>query len=268
MSRDWLKTVKKTAEKRPDVIVIHGVEGAGKTSFAAQFPEAAFMMSEHETGLITLASRGLVPACGHFPEFRKWGDVLEATDQMIAAKERPRTLVVDTTNGVESLLHDHVAAEKYGGDWSKKGFLNFQEGYKVSVPVWRTWLGKLDALRSAGTTIVLLCHTAIVNFKNPEGSDFHRFVAELHSETWSATKKFADLVLFLNFHVEVSDVEDQSGRGKGKGGRTRVYHCERAAAWDAKNRHGLPDRFVGKGSAEKDFAEFVRLVKAAGKAAS
>lgn len=259
---DWLKQLKTKAEKRPDVIVLHGVEGSGKTSFAAQFPGAAFMMSENESGLITLASKGLVPEAPHFPEFREYGHVLEATDEMVASKDRPRTLVVDTSNGIESLLHDHVAAEKYGGDWSKKGFLNFQEGYKVSVPIWREWLAKLDALRAAGTTIILLCHTRVENFKNPEGADFHRYVAELHPETWAATKKFADMVLFLNFHVEVSDVNDQTGRGKGKGGRTRVFHCERSAAWDAKNRHGLPSQFVGKGNAKDDFAEFVRLVKA------
>tara|TARA_R110000824_G_scaffold741_7_gene4621 strand:+ start:2516 stop:3319 length:804 start_codon:yes stop_codon:yes gene_type:complete len=259
---DWLKQLSTKAEKRPDILVVHGVEGSGKTSFAAQFPGAAFMMSENESGLLTLSSKGLVPEAAHFPVFRQWSEVIEATDQMIASKDRPRTLVVDTTNGIESLLHSHVARDKYGGDWSKKGFLNFQEGFKVSVPIWREWLAKLDALRSKGTTVVLLCHTRIENFKNPEGADFHRYVAELHPETLAATKKFADVVLFLNFHVEVAEVNDQSGRGKGKGGRTRLYHCERSAAWDAKNRHGLPAQFIGKGSAEKDFAEFVRLVKA------
>ena len=263
---DWLKTMKKTVDKRADVIVIHGVEGAGKTSFAAQFPGVAFMMSENETGLLTLMSKGLTPACDYFPQFGSFKEVREATREMIASKDRPRALAVDTANGIEGLLHRQVCDQEYGGQMTKKGFLAYQEGPKAAVVVWREWLAELDQLRSKGTTILMLSHTTTENFKNPEGADFDRYVAEMNSATWSATKKFADAILFVNFHHEVADVNE--GKGKGKGGRSRVYHCERSAAFDAKNRHGLPSQFVGKASAAEDFKEFVRLVGAgrAGKA--
>lgn len=259
---DWLKQVKRDAQLRKDVIVVHGVEGAGKTSFAAQFPDATFLMSDNETGLLTLMSRGLIPQCAYFPEFSSWKDVLEATDQMIASKERPRTLVVDVLNGIEQLLHKYVCATQYDNQMTKKGFLNFMEGYKASIPAWREWLGKLDQLRNAGTTIVLLCHTAVENFRNPEGADYHRYVAELHKETWAATKKFADMIIFINFAVAVDSVNKTTGTGKAQGGQNLIYHCQRSAQWDAKNRHNLPAYFAGQGNAKKDFDEFVRLVKA------
>lgn len=257
---DWLKKITRKTDKRPDVIVVHGVEGVGKSAFAAQFKEAVFMMSENETGIVKLRENGLVPEIGWFPQFTSWESLREATKEVKYTADRPRTLVVDTVNGIESLLHAHICQTKYAGDWGKKGFANYDEGPRASVPVWREWLADLDAVRSAGTTIVLLSHTKAVKFRNPEGADFDRYVAEMHAETWSATRKFADMILFLNFHVEVLDAKDN--RGKGVGGTSRVYHTQRGAAWDAKNRHNLPAKFLGKGSAAEDFKEFVRLVKA------
>ncbi len=264
---DWLKQRKKKAPKRAEVIVVHSLEGGGKTSFAAQFPGANFLMSANETGLHTLTSKKLIPECNYFPEFRLWNDVLDLTEEMIAApdKLRPRSIVVDTVNGIETLLHRHVCERDYGGNMTKNGFLSYKEGYLASMPDWRAWLDRLDKLRNLGTTIVLLCHTKIEKYNNPEGPDYHRFVAEVEAPTWGATRKFADLVVFLNFATEVSDVtggENKKKTGKGKGGLTRVYHFDRMAAFDAKQRHGLPTKFVGTGSAAGDFKEFVKLCKA------
>jgi len=260
---DWLKQRKETAPRRADVIVLHSTEGGGKTSWAAEFNSPTFAMSENETGLLTLMSKGLVPACAYFPEFQTWGEVVECTAQMVASSDAPRTLVIDTLNGIESLLFAHVCDTQYEGEMGKKGFLAFQEGPRAAVPIWREWLGKLDALRSHGTTVVLLCHSAVVNFKNPTGADYSRYVAEMHDVTWSATKKFADMVVFCEFHTEVGDVTAMGAkRGKGRGGRTRVYHFERSAAFDAKHRHGLPASMTGTGSARGDYEAFVELVKA------
>ena len=127
------------------------------------------------------------------------------------------------------------------------------------IPIWREWLAKLDLIRNAGSTVVLLAHCRAVNFKNPEGADFHRYVAESREKIWEATKKFADLISFLNFHTEV---EKDGTKRTGKGGKTRVYHFERSAAFDAKHRHGLPARMLGKGTTEADFAEFCKLIVA------
>lgn len=263
---DWLKQRSKKAPKRADVIVVVSPEGAGKTAFAANFTDATFAMSATETGLLTLMSKGLCPECSYFPEFKSWAEINEATDEMIASADRPRTFVVDTVNGVESLLVDHICRVKYDGEMTKKGFLNFQEGWDAILPPWRAWLSKLEALRNCGTTIVLLSHSRTINFKNPEGADYHRYVSELHEKSWAALKKFADMIVFLNFHVEVGDVDDASGKGKAKGGTRRVYHFERSGAWDAKHRHGLPPKMIGKGNSPDDYREFVSLVKAGSKA--
>ena len=82
---DWLKKRAKKAEKRPDVIVLYAVEGAGKTSFATNFRDPTFMMSGGETGLLHLMAKGLVPNVEFFPEFKTWEEISEATSECVAS---------------------------------------------------------------------------------------------------------------------------------------------------------------------------------------
>lgn len=258
----FMSQLQKTAKKRPDIIVAYGLEGSGKTSFAAQFPGATFMMSDNETGLLTLMSRGLVPDCPYFPPFSKWVDVMTATNEMIESSDRPQTLVIDVLNGIQTLCFQYVCDTQYDGDWSARGFMNFQNGYKESQKPWRSWMSLLDTLRDRGTRVLMLCHAQIENFRNPEGADYHRYTPEMHKEIWPITKKLADMILFINFATQVQDVDKATKKGKAVGGQNLMYHTRHSAQWDAKNRHGMAPYFMGSGSAEADYAEFVKLAKA------
>lgn len=258
---DWLKARKFKAPKRPDIIVIHSIEGGGKTSFAAQFPDATFMMSAAETGVVTLSSKGLIPDVGYFPEFKGFDDVLDVSHQIAAASDadRPKTVVVDTINGVEILLKGKAIHQHHNGD-----ALAFEswggQGYKAIQAEWFEWIQALERIREAGSTVILLSHTRVVTFKNPDGTDYSRYVSELSEPSWNAIRKVADLIAFVNFNTTVEKDSKTAIKGKGKGGKTRVYYFERAAAWDAKQRHGLPEMMVGTGSAKGDFDEFKRLL--------
>ncbi len=45
-------------------------------------------------------------------------------------------------------------------------------------------------------------------------------------------------MLFVNYRIQI--VEGSDGKLKAQGGKERIMHAERSAAWDAKNRFGLP----------------------------
>jgi hypothetical protein len=138
-----------------------------------------------------------------------------------------------------------VCQRDFGGDWGEKGFLSFHKGYHLAVNDWLTLLQRLDHLRAkSGTNIVLLSHSAVKPFKNPQGPDFDRYVASCHDTTWSATSKWADAVLFGNFITVIDDQTQQqrkAQKGKGIGGTDRVVYTARRDAWDAKNRLGMPE---------------------------
>ena len=240
-------------------MIAHGVEGIGKTSLPASATSPLYLMAKGETGLETLIDSGRLPEIPHLPEIQSWEELTAVIDELLASEHNFRTLVLDTLNGFEQLCHSHICNTQYGGNWGNKGFASFQQGYDVSLGEWRLMLSKLDQLREEKSmAIVCLCHTHVRTFKNPEGPDFDRYQPDLHHKTWSVTHKWADIVLFLNY---LTVVDESGNRPKGAGGHQRWAYTERTAAWDAKNRHGLPSEFELGESGEEGWNNFRNAIK-------
>ena len=235
----------------PNRYILHAVEGWGKTSFGAHTRKPIFIQSKGETGLETLIDAGRVANTAHFPECQTWAELRSYVAALLTQEHDYGTMVIDTLNGAERLCHEAVCARDFGGDWGERGFASYGKGPEVAASEWRLFLNDLDRLRiERKLTIFCLAHTKVQNFKNPDGLDFDRYQPELHKTTWSLTHKWADVILFGNFETTVA-VEKESKRGKAKGGNHRVMYTERSAAFDAKNRLGLPAEVdMGESAAE------------------
>jgi AAA domain len=258
-----LSDINDTGSGLPSRLAIYGTEGIGKTSFAVSAPRTITLMTRGETGLLTLIDSGRIPPAPHFPESLTWSEMLDAIAVLTDQPHEYRTLVIDTINGAERLCHEHVCRRDYGGRWGRDGFTSFMQGYEVSLSDWQEFLSRLDRLRTTRRMgIIVLAHSRIATFKNPEGADYDRFVPDLHAKTWAATHKWADAVLFLNFETYV-DSDRTELRGKGKGGSRRKLYTQRTAAYDAKNRHGLPAEIDGGRSAAEAWLNLATAMKAA-----
>ena len=100
-------------------------------------------------------------------------------------------------------------------------------------------------------TVILLGHAVIAPFKNPIDADYDRYVPDLHAKTWAVTSRWADMICFMDYYVVV---EDDGSRKKGRGGNERVMHFENSAAYDSKNRYGLPSELEMGESGEAAYA--------------
>lgn len=259
-----------TAKSRrlPLRIIYHAVPGFGKTSFAAQFPNPVFLCDASETGLETLIDSGQLGETPHFPPIETWQEVLDAVTALTEDEHSFKTLAIDTMGGIERLCHEHVCRRDYGGDWGDKGFSSYHKGYDVSLADWRELLQRLDTLRERrNVRIVMLAHTRVTQFRNPEGEDYDRFEPDTHRKTWALTHKWADLVLFGNY-ITAIDKKPGQQKGKGRGGTQRMLYTERSAAWDAKHRHGLEPQILLGDSPTEAYQSFLEAMKAGHKAAS
>ncbi|MGO9896520.1 MAG: ATP-binding protein [Bryobacteraceae bacterium] len=257
----------------PNRTVLHAVEGWGKTSFAAQTVKPVFIETKGETGLETLIDSGRLPEVPHFPESQTWDDLLGAIETLTVEDHPYRTLALDTVNGAERLCHEYVCERDFNNDWGERGFMGYMRGFEVSLAEWRKFLNALDRLRAEKRmAIVALCHTKVKPFKNPEGADYDRYTPDMHDKTWGLTHKWADVVLFGNFEVTLTAVQENkktgAARGKGAGGNHRMLFTERHASYDAKNRLGLPAEVDMGSNAAEAWANFMAAVKQGREAAN
>ena len=261
MLRDFLSEVSTEVKERPSASVMYAPPGLGKTSFGAAIPGAVFLIDAQELGIETLKRSGQVPAdIPVLPTAQDWAMVLAILKQLAAGKHKYKALVIDTIGGLERLCHQFVCDTMYGGNWGEKGFAGYGRGYESALPEWRLLLNALDDCRDSGLSIVCLTHSIVKPHKNPLGEDYDRFVPDLHHKTWNLTHRWADMVLFGNYHVEV---DDSGSRAKGKGGHDRVLHTEYSAAFEAKNRHGLPEEIPMGASGKAAWANLVTAMKEA-----
>lgn len=241
VSGGYLSQVMTKPQPRGSGFVVAGCPGVGKSSLAGNIPKGIAMSDDGEQTWSLLKQSGAVPeSFAVLPPCKTW---IDAEGQLLelAGEGHPyKCLVVDTIGGMERLCHEHVCREQFGGEWGEKGFTGYQRGYSIALPTWRDgFIARLDAIRSRGISVMLLCHTKITHFSNPEGADYDQYVPDLHEKTWKIVEKWADAVLFANF-FSVTDKDKADRKAKAKGGQERILYTQNHPAYTAKNRFGFP----------------------------
>lgn len=214
--------------------LIYGVEGVGKTTLAAQFPDPLFIDCEGGIDFMDDVAR--------FPRPTSWQQLILEVQQVIQDPSCCKTLIIDTIDWAEAKAIEQICAA-----YQVKGIEDFgwSKGYTYLHEEIGRLLNLLNDVRDKGINVVLTAHMNIrtVTLPDEQGS-YDRYELKLKSakngNNCQLVKEWADMVLFLNFKQFV--VEDsKTKKSKVTGGRQRVMYANHTAAWDAKNRFGLPD---------------------------
>ena len=236
-----LSEIQKAGQKLPSRVIVHGPPGSGKTSWAAYAPNALFLMSRGETGLVTLIDNEQLPQTNHL-EVKSWDELIGVIDELTTTDHQHKTLVMDVLTGFERLAQEMVCNRDLKGDWSERGFEGFQRGYRMTASgPWKELLIALDRLREVKRMgIIGLCHSAVTKVPNPSGADFIKYAPSLFKDTWEITQGWADMILFFGRTIGVEkDKGDKHSKAVGASGG--VIHTSYDPSFDAKHRHGLPE---------------------------
>lgn len=216
-------------------VVLYGPEGIGKSSLAAQFPDPLFIDTEGSTNNMNVA---------RMDRPTSWQFLHQQVD-FVKNNKPCKTLIIDTIDWAESLCNRHVCAEH-----NVKGIEDFGygKGYVYATEEFGRLLNKLTDVIEVGINVVLTAHSQIVKFEQPdEMGAYDRYQLKLGRGTGSRTaaivKEWADMVLFLNYKTYSVATDKDARNFKAQGGERTMYATHHPA-WDAKNRHNLPDEML------------------------
>ena len=242
VSRMRLDALVKGRQVKPTRTLLYGVEGVGKSTFGAKAPSPIFIGAEDGTAHLDVT---------RFPMPATWSEVLDAVKTLTADPHDFRTLtkedhsfqtlVVDTLDWLEPLLWAHICERDGVPNIEAYGFA---KGYIAALDEWRIFLAALERLRDQrGMHVILLAHSWIKPFKNPEGNDFDRYELKLHAKAGGLLKEWSDVVLFANYET-FAEKDKATRRVKGMSTGQRIIYTTRTAAYDAKNRYDLPEQMA------------------------
>lgn len=215
-------------------ILLHGVAGIGKTTWAASIPKVLFVSAEDGGGDLGFDR----------VQVDSWAGLLDTVATLAREDHGYETVALDTIDAMERMLHAHLCAvakcstiEEVGGGFGK--------GYTAALTEHAKLATALDLIRERRRmNVVVIAHTVVKTFKDPEGPDYDRYMLSMNDKAARMWTGWADCVLFANHDVRVTQRPGAKPTEKGKARdevpARRLYTTPRAA-FDAKNRYTLPD---------------------------
>lgn len=210
----------------PQKVVLYGVEGIGKTTFAAQFPNPLFIDTEDSTLHMDVA---------RFDKPTSWTMLMQQIDYV--KQNKPcGTLIIDTIDWAEKLCKAHLAAQNKWTDSSN----DYGAKYIALEKEFGDLLNKLSEVVDVGIHVVITAHAWLRKKEEPdEMGAYDRYELKLEKKPAPLVKEWADMVLFANYKTMI--LTDEKTKSKKATGGQRMMFTTHRPAWDAKNRVGLPD---------------------------
>lgn len=224
-----LKSIQKNTALAAPRIMLYGVEGIGKTTFASAAPDPIFICTEDGLGGLQV---------NHFPLATKASEVLDAIGTLITEDHEFKSVVLDSVDWLDNMIWADVESTHEAKD------LAYGKGAMIVADRWREVLAGLNKLRNdKGMVVILLAHCQIKRFDSPEVEPYDRYQPKLQERSNAILREWVDAVLFANYKtiVRKDDVGFNKTNNRGISTGERLLYTSEKPAYMAKNRYGLPD---------------------------
>ena len=234
--------------KKPINIVLYGVPGVGKTTWASHAPHPLFVgAEENDEGEFTRLAKP-----------KDWNDFMSQIDWIVSNKPNYETLVIDTLDSIEKMLHRHILST----DPKSKGSMaqahgGFQKAYEIAESAFLKLRSLLQILRDDQKKgIILLAHSnKTLAIDTVLGMQYDCYELSIHKRAQGVFVDWVSAVLFaayVNYKAEDENSDKIFAIGQGE----RVLYTEKRPGFLAKNRFNLPFLMP------LDFAEFYNCYNA------
>jgi len=238
-----------TGRKRVPVrAMFTGEGGVGKTSLVCGAPNAIILDVEGGAHQQDVA---------RFPEVYSWDDVVEAVRVLQTQEHDYKTLIVDTIDAAELLCQTSVC--QHSG-WASMETPGYGRAYKAVHEEWERFLAELDKLMSErGVNVLLVAHTQVGVYSNPDGSDYSRHALKMHKKIAASVFEWCDVVGYISREPIISTSD---GKKKAVGTRHLIRFAP-GATYEAKSRYAMPDEIEMPADPAQNWAVFQAAFAAA-----
>lgn len=218
---------------KPLNLLILGIQGIGKSTFGAGAPTPLFIGAEENDELES----------ARLPHPKSWNDFEDQLKWIVKEKPNYETLVVDTIDSLEKLLHRQILETD---DKAKGNMAKAMGGYGAAYEYAANEMVRIrdvyfktirDELK---WNIIILSHSKKVTATDTIlGFQYDSYEMSLHQKTQNIWADWVSAILFANFVTYRADDKD-STKGFAVGAGERVLLTEKRPGHLGKNRFNLP----------------------------
>lgn len=214
----------------PLKVLVYGTPGVGKSSFAASAPGVLFVDCERRTDHLDVAR----------VQPDTWDEVLNIMRELITNPGEYKTIVFDTIDHMELMMHRAVC-ERNG--WTSVEDPGYGKGYAVALLDWTRFLNGLELMKAKGLTTVLLAHSVVRTVKSPTGDDYDKMDLKMKGGQKTNSGDVITAVMDLVGYARFDDLtkktsKDPSARAKAITTGERLLTFKHSPAFTSKR--GIP----------------------------
>jgi GTPase SAR1 family protein len=235
-----MSDLKRVGGNEPPRLLIYGPEKAGKTTLANEFPSPVFLQTEEGFGKLQLNT---------FGKLTTFTEVMDAISVLYQEEHSFKTVIIDSVSALQSIVWAETGerGDEKGNKKNRIEDFGFGKGFTYALAVWQEFLEGLMALRrDRGMGIILIAHSKIERFDDPETVAYSRYEIDLHEKARDFLKRECDAIILLKPDVTIKTEEQgfSKTRARADGGRSVWMNTSSRPAYAAGNRYDMPEKIL------------------------
>ncbi len=229
-----LREMKNTLQQPPRIL-LYGIAGTGKSTFATFAPDPFYIDLEKT---LSILGKGDISHISEWLESDgssrnlKYEDIIYVLENILAENYNFKTLVIDTIDSLDELVVEYTLRKN---KWDKLDYSGFGAKYKAKHANWNVIFNLLDNIWSQKhMCILMLGHSKIKSINEPNLPTYNAYSLNLEDEQLNYITKISDVVSF----VDIKKFASQDGnRVQTSTTEERVMHLHPHPAYLAKSRY-------------------------------